>query len=127
FVENRYIEYENASIPNSLVKLLFGDQIKKIISVLYKNRQKSFVLDLYEFDKMFENRDSNLRNFFTKICNILISYDHSAYNRNKNNKKVIIILHLIAELHNKYINNFKLELALYLTRSGTIYDTIDIL
>ncbi|CAG8505159.1 755_t:CDS:2 [Cetraspora pellucida] len=47
-VKNGYTEHKSASVPNSSTKLSFGDRIKKMTSVLYKNRQNGLVRELID-------------------------------------------------------------------------------
>ncbi|CAG8820264.1 6566_t:CDS:1, partial [Dentiscutata erythropus] len=42
-------------------------------------------------------------------------------------KKIVTILYLMAGICNKYVNNFKLELALYLVESEVTCDAINML
>ena len=126
-IENERTEHEKAPIPSLSVKLLLGDCIKKMTTVLYKKRQDDLVLDPNEFEKMLEDADSNLKGFFAEMCDILIPYDRSAYSKNEDKKKVVTILHLMAGLRNKHVNAFKLELGLYLAGSGTTSDAINVL
>ncbi|CAG8738238.1 23498_t:CDS:2, partial [Cetraspora pellucida] len=94
---------------------------------LYKRRQKDLVLDPKEFNKILESANPDLKGFFAKMCNILIPNDRSSYNQNEDKKQIVVILYLMAELQNKYINSFKLELALYLAGSRTSCNAINAL
>ncbi|CAG8695201.1 19193_t:CDS:2 [Cetraspora pellucida] len=84
-IENKPINKDKpiSNLPN---KLSLGDQIKKMMAVLYKIRQESLVLDSKEFNEIIENADSGLKCFFPEICNILILNNHLPYNQDEDKK-----------------------------------------
>ncbi|RIB02682.1 hypothetical protein C2G38_2149885 [Gigaspora rosea] len=131
-VENQLPEPTSAPaqafIPTTLpVKPSIGDQIKQMTSVLYTKRHDNVILDPNEFDKMLKETDPNLTNFFADMCAILIPRDRSPYNKKEDRKKIVAILYLMAGIRNQHVNNFKLELALYLAESGITCDAINAL
>ena len=127
-VENRVPKRNESNgeaiIPALLSKLSLGDQIEKMTDVLYARRHDSIILDPNEFDKMLEEADSDLKNFFAEMCAILIPQSRSAYNKKEDRKKIVAILYLMAGVRNKHASNFKLELALYLVGSGVTCDAM---
>ncbi|RIB16827.1 hypothetical protein C2G38_2089856, partial [Gigaspora rosea] len=82
-----------------------------MFNVLYTKRHDNVILDPNEFDKMLKETDPNLTNFFADI----------------RSKKIVAILYLMAGIRNQHVNNFKLELALYIAGSGVTCDAINAL
>jgi hypothetical protein len=112
------------------IGLSFGDKIKKMTTVLYNKQRKEsvgLILDPELFKATLENADSGLLGFFDEMCDILIPNNRSAYNQKEDQKKVVAILHLMAGLRNKHVNNFKLELGMYLVAAGATTDAVNAL
>ncbi|RHZ86517.1 hypothetical protein Glove_50g137 [Diversispora epigaea] len=50
---------------------------------------------------------------------------HSVHNQNEAKKSIVRLYYLIARLQNKFVNQHKLEVGLYLMASGATWKSID--
>jgi hypothetical protein len=99
-------------------------------SVLYDKQHKQssgLVLEPDAFKSMLEDADPELNGFFEEMCDIILPENWSPLMRQENKKKVITILYLIAGIRNMHVNQFKLEVGLYLAAAGTPCEAIDTL
>ncbi|PKK62500.1 hypothetical protein RhiirC2_790287 [Rhizophagus irregularis] len=76
---------------------------------------------------MIEEASPELKEFFLLIVNTIISRNRSAHNKLKAKKLIVVLCYIIAGLHNKFVNQFKLEIRLYLAALGTTWEAIDIM
>ncbi|PKC01607.1 hypothetical protein RhiirA5_426445 [Rhizophagus irregularis] len=76
---------------------------------------------------MIEEANPELKEFFLLIVNTIISRNRLAHNKLKAKKLIVVLCYIIAGLHNKFVNQFKLEIRLYLAASGTTWEAIDIM
>ncbi|RIB27734.1 hypothetical protein C2G38_2061140, partial [Gigaspora rosea] len=59
------------------------------------------------------------------MVNAIILTECSAYNINEAKKTIVGLCYQMAGLHNKFVNQYKLEVGLYLIASGAIWEAID--
>ena len=76
---------------------------------------------------MIEKANPELRGFFSSMVNAIIPKERSAYNKQEAKKSVVVLCYMIAGLRNKFVNQFKIEVGLYLTSSGATWEAIDTL
>ena len=76
---------------------------------------------------MIEEANPELRGFFSSMVNAIIPKEWSAYNKQEAKKSVVALCYMIADLHNKFVNQFKIEVGLYLASSGATWEAIDTL
>ncbi|CAG8466311.1 10348_t:CDS:2 [Racocetra persica] len=74
---------------------------------------------------MLEDAELQLVGFFNELYDTFISERRSSYNRKEDKKKVVNICYLIAVIRNRLVNNYLLEIRLYLVASGASCDAID--
>src|SRR4051812_42384988 len=108
----------------------FASNIKMLTNVLYnKQRRESTDLELdpIQFQYMIEEANPELIGFFSSMVNAIIPKDRSAYNKQEAKKSVVALCYMIAGLRNKFVNQFKIEVGLYLAASGATWEAIDTL
>ncbi|RIB19504.1 hypothetical protein C2G38_1258908 [Gigaspora rosea] len=59
------------------------------------------------------------------MTNLIVPKERSAYNINEAKKSAVGLCYLIAGLRNKFVNQHKLEVGLYLMASGATWEAID--
>ncbi len=76
---------------------------------------------------MIEEVDSHLQSLFDKLVKALVPNNRSAYNKVEVKKIIMSLCYIMTGMQNKFINNFKLEVGLYLSASRAIRIGIDIM
>ncbi|PKC01198.1 hypothetical protein RhiirA5_427105 [Rhizophagus irregularis] len=76
---------------------------------------------------MIEEANPELIGFFSSMVNAIIPKDRLAYNKQEAKKSVVALCYMIAGLRNKFVNQFKIEVGLYLAASGVMWEAIDTL
>ncbi|RHZ51729.1 hypothetical protein Glove_471g10 [Diversispora epigaea] len=82
-------------------------------------------LDPAKFKNIIESACPQLNGFFNYLVNTIIPKERSAYNKNEAKKSIVGLCYLIAGLRNKFVNQHKLEVGLYLMASGATWEAID--
>lgn len=59
------------------------------------------------------------------MVNAIIPKDRSAYNKQEAKKTVVALCYMIAGQRNKFVNQLKVEVRLYLAASGVTWEAID--
>ena len=75
-------------------------------------------LDPTQFQHMIEEANPKLKGFFPLMVNTIIPRDRSAHNKLEAKKSIVALCYIIAGLRNKFVNQFKIEVGLYLAASG---------
>ena len=76
---------------------------------------------------MIEEANLELIGFFSSMVNAIILKDRSAYNKQEAKKSIVALCYMISGLCNKFVNQFKIEVGLYLAASGATWEAIDTL
>ncbi len=97
-----------------------------LTKILYKQRG-SLELDPTHFKQMIEEANPCLQGLFDKLVKALIPNNRSAYNKVEAKKTIVSLCYIMAEMQNKFVNDFKLKVGLYLSASGTTRAAIDIM
>ena len=95
-----------------------------LTKVLYEQRG-SLELDPNHFKQMIEKADSRLQGLFDKLVKALVPDNRSAYNKVEAKKTIVSLCYIMAGMRNKFVNDFKLEVGLYLSASGATRTAID--
>ena len=74
---------------------------------------------------MIESACPQLNGFFNYLVNTIIPKERSIYNKNEAKKSIVGLCYLIAGLRNKFVNQHKLEVGLYLMASGATWEAVD--
>ncbi|GBC39789.2 hypothetical protein GLOIN_2v1868106 [Rhizophagus irregularis DAOM 181602=DAOM 197198] len=82
---------------------------------------------LLQFQLMIEDANPELKGFFPSMVNAIIPKDRSEYNKQEAKKSIVALCYIIAGLRNKFVNQFKTEVGLYLVASGATWEAIDTL
>ena len=97
-----------------------------LTKVLYKYRKNdNLELDPTLFQRMIEEADPRLKGFFNQMVKTLIPDNKSTYNKIEAKKSVMSLCYIMAGMRNKFVNDFKLEIGLYLSASGASRTAID--
>ena len=93
----------------------------------YQQRQKhaSLELDPTKFISMVEATNPQLQDFFNYMTNTIIPKERLAHNINEAKKSIVGLYYIIAGLCNKFVNQHKLEVGLYLMASGATWEAIN--
>ncbi|RHZ89740.1 hypothetical protein Glove_11g64 [Diversispora epigaea] len=109
---------------------IFASKVKILTSVLYNKQHRETTklkLEPTEFQNMIENASPELKRFFPSMVNAIIPKERSAYNKQEAKKSIVALCYMIAGLRNKFVNQFKTEVGLYLAASGATWEAIDIM
>ncbi|RIB29821.1 hypothetical protein C2G38_2154305 [Gigaspora rosea] len=93
-----------------------------------KNQRRdgaSLELDPAKFERMIEATNPQLKGFFNYIMNAIIPKERSAYNIKESKKSIVGLCYMLAGLRNKFVNQHKLEVGLYLMASGATWEAIN--
>lgn len=100
-----------------------------LTKVLYDNQRKyqaDIELDPTKFSQLIEENEPKLKGFFDEMLKIIP--DNRTFSNKESAKKALVgYCHLLAGLRNKFVNNFKLDLGLYLAENGTSAAAIETL
>jgi len=102
----------------------FAEQITMLTKILYEQRG-SLELDPTHFKQMIEEADPRLQGLFDKLVKALVPDNRSAYNKVEAKKTIVSLCYIMAGMRNKFVNDFKLEVGLYLSASGATRAAID--
>ncbi len=97
-----------------------------LTKVLYKyHKNDNLELDPTLFQQMIEEADPRLKGFFNQMVKALIPNNRSTYNKIEAKKSVVSLCYIMAGMRNKFVNDFKLEIGLYLSASEASRTAID--
>ena len=102
----------------------FVEQVTMLTKVLYKQRG-NIELDPTRFQQMIIKAEPCLQGFFDKLMKALIPDRRSMYNKIEAQKTIVTLCYIMAGLKNKFANDLKLEIGLYLSSSGATRTAID--
>src|SRR5260363_164195 len=111
-----------------ILDITFTSKVQALTRVLYHwqyQKSANLELDPMKFENIIENADPQLEGFFKYKMNLVIPKECSAHSINKAKKSVVGLCYMMAGLRNKFVNQHKLEVGLYLMASGTIWDAVD--
>ncbi|RHZ80241.1 hypothetical protein Glove_138g31 [Diversispora epigaea] len=130
---NRLCSIKNCTYTNTKFRLItklvyekcYEKQMLQIFPYLEVGKQLchphyycvNLELNPAKFKNMIENACSQLNGFFNYLVNTIIPKEYSAYNKNEAKKLIVGLCYLIAGLRNKFVNQHKLEVDLYLMAS----------
>ncbi|GBC12392.2 hypothetical protein GLOIN_2v1872628 [Rhizophagus irregularis DAOM 181602=DAOM 197198] len=95
-----------------------------LTKVLYE-RRGNLELNPTHFKQMIEKADPRLQGLFDKLVKALVPDNRSAYNKVEARKTIVSLCYIMAGMRNKFVNDFKLEVGLYLSASGATRAAID--
>ncbi|RHZ86168.1 hypothetical protein Glove_54g51 [Diversispora epigaea] len=113
---------------NNNAETIFFSNVKIMTKVLYEQQRRKYAnleLDPIKFKNMIENANPQLKGFFNYMVNTIVPKERSAHNQNEAKKSIVGLCYLIAGLRNKFVNQHKLEVGLYLIASGATWESID--
>ncbi|KAF0362932.1 hypothetical protein F8M41_013998 [Gigaspora margarita] len=93
----------------------------------YQKDNTKYILDPEQFQQMIESNEPKLERFFNEMINALIPKKRLEKNKEKAKKQVVGYCYLLVGIRNKFANNFKLNLGLYLQSLGMTNSGINIL
>jgi hypothetical protein len=82
-------------------------------------------VDPTQFQLMIEDANPQLKGFFASMVNAIILKDQSAHNRQEAKKTIVALCYMIAGQWNKFVNQLKVEVRLYLAASGATWKAIN--
>ncbi|RIB01465.1 hypothetical protein C2G38_2230745 [Gigaspora rosea] len=107
---------------------IFASYIDILTKALYHIQRRdgaSLELDPAKFEHMIEATNPQLKGFFNYIMNAIIPKERFAYNINESKKSIVGLCYMLAGLRNKFVNQHKLEVGLYLMASGATWEAIN--
>ncbi|CAG8556884.1 547_t:CDS:2, partial [Scutellospora calospora] len=106
----------------------FTSNIQMLTDALYYWQCRecaSLELDPTKFEYMIESINPQLKGFFRFMVNAIVPMECSAYNIQEAKKTIVGLCYQIAGLYNKFVNQYKLEVGLYLMASGATWEAIN--
>uniref|UniRef100_U9ULY4 Uncharacterized protein n=1 Tax=Rhizophagus irregularis (strain DAOM 181602 / DAOM 197198 / MUCL 43194) TaxID=747089 RepID=U9ULY4_RHIID len=99
----------------------FDDQISRMTKILYDYQRdgKPVILDVQEFIKLIESRDSKLKSFFNTIFKAMNPAGKSHKTIQSLKQKVMLLCYQMATLRNKHVSSVKNSIGIFLAGSGT--------
>jgi hypothetical protein len=73
---------------------------------------------------MITEEEPQLKGFFKETCDSLIPKNRSPYNQNESKEPVVGLCYQMAGMKNKFVNEYKLYIGLYLAAKGTCWEAI---
>ncbi|RHZ85463.1 hypothetical protein Glove_65g108 [Diversispora epigaea] len=95
----------------------FVEQVTMLTKVLYEQRG-NIELDPIHFQQMIVKAEPRLQGFFSKLTKALIPNRRSEHNKIEAQKTIVTLCYIMAGLRNKFVNDLKMEIGLYLSASG---------
>ncbi|CAG8588475.1 26298_t:CDS:2, partial [Gigaspora rosea] len=86
----------------------------KVLYEKQRNEHNTLELTPDRFQTILEDAKPQLVEFFDELYNTFIPETRSAFNRKKDKKKVVNICYSIVAIRNRLVNNYSLEIGLYL-------------
>ncbi|RHZ47868.1 hypothetical protein Glove_566g73 [Diversispora epigaea] len=114
--ESQSLEITNKASTNNST---FASKINILTKVLYDIHRRK------EFEKMIEEMSPELKGFFPSMVNAIIPKERSAHNKQEAKKSIVALCYMISGLRNKFVNQLKTEVGLYLAASGATWEAID--
>ncbi|RIB24963.1 hypothetical protein C2G38_2241710 [Gigaspora rosea] len=103
------------------------DILTKALYYIQRREGASLELDPAKFERMIEATNPQLKGFFNYIMNAIIPKERFAYNINELKKSIFGLCYMLAGLRNKFVNQHKLEVGLYLMASGATWEAINMM
>ncbi|RIB28607.1 hypothetical protein C2G38_2157441 [Gigaspora rosea] len=121
--------YIEAEISNQPTFLSFSQAVELITNVLYEREHNSLptIWNFEEFRILMESKDERIAPFFDEL---LLSANLGTKNKNtmdKVSKQLLFLCYFICGIRNKFVNNAKRDLGMFLDFAGTPDSTIDTL
>lgn len=117
-------EVENANT------LSFSKAIETITNILYIRENKEQKQTLYTFDEfreVMEREDARLRFFFDELYLSSNPLSKNKDSQERVKKQLLFICYFLCGVRNKFVNNAKRDLAMYIDSTGTSNTSIDTL
>ena len=95
-----------------------------LMKVLYEKRD-NIELNSTLFQQIIEKADTCLKGFFDNLVKELISNNRFKYNKIEAKKTIVSLCYIMTGMRNKFVNDFKLKVGLYLSVSGATHAAID--
>jgi hypothetical protein len=110
------------------MKLGLVNKLEMLTKALHNLQRKEGIdveLDPIKFQDLIEKEQPPLKGFFKEMCDALIPKTRSAYNQNEGKTAVVALCYQMAGMRNKFVNDYKLYVGLYLAAKGTCWEAID--
>ncbi|CAG8600715.1 17573_t:CDS:2, partial [Cetraspora pellucida] len=111
----------NKEIFNQLIKFIIQKNLKIKTLIDQNNSNLTTIITNNsvpeQFQQIIELKELKLKGFFKEIMNALILIQRLIKNKKKKNQ-VVVYCYLLVRIRNKFANNFKLDLGLFLQSSG---------
>ncbi|RIB14569.1 hypothetical protein C2G38_2194725 [Gigaspora rosea] len=104
---------------------LYIEILTKALYQIQRIEGANLELDPVKFEHMIKATIPQLKRFFNYLMNAIIPKERSVYNVNESKKSIVGLCYMLAGLRNKFVNQHKLEVGLYLMASGATWETIN--
>ena len=121
---------ENTDEIKSTNSLSFSKAIEMITNILYTRENKEKEPTLYTFDEfraVMEREDARLRFFFDELYLSSNPLSKNKDSQGRVKKQLLFICYFLCGIRNKFVNNAKRDLAMYIDSTGTSNASIDTL
>ncbi|RIB10066.1 hypothetical protein C2G38_2207130 [Gigaspora rosea] len=123
--DNEVIEIENT---NTIVS--FSQAIEIITDILYdceKKEKKSTIYSYDEFKATMEEKDIRLKSFFKELYLSSNPSSKNSESKIRVKKQLLFVCYFLCGIRNKFVNNAKRDLAIYIDSVGASNSLIDTL
>ncbi|RIB26015.1 hypothetical protein C2G38_2065994 [Gigaspora rosea] len=121
-------ETSETNEAQSTTNLTFSESIKILTDLLYTRENKEERQSIYSFDEFrstMESEDARLKSFFTELY---LSSNPSSKNqdsRARAKKQLLFVCYFLCGIRNKFVNDVKTDIAMFLDSSGSSNACID--
>ncbi len=119
-----------SSLPPPPSVLSFSEAIGIITKILYIHENKEKKLTIYSFDDfhaVMEGEDARLKVFFNELYILSNSSSKNEISRARAKKQLLFICYFLCEIRNKFVNDAKIDLTIYLDSTSISNASIDTL
>ncbi|RIB13372.1 hypothetical protein C2G38_2198074 [Gigaspora rosea] len=106
---------------------MYIEILTKVLYFIQCRKGANLELDPAKFKHIIKAINLQLKGFFNYLMNAIIPKERSAYNVNESIKSIVGLCYMLAGLRNKFVNQHKLEVGLYLMTSGATWEAINMM
>ncbi|RIB23623.1 hypothetical protein C2G38_2170703 [Gigaspora rosea] len=124
------IEFENIEFESTNNCLSFSKAIRVLTKILYSRENKENKPTIYPFDDFraaMEEEDIRLKDFFDELYLSSNPQSKNVESQMRVKKQLLFVCYFLCGVRNKFVNNAKRDLSIYLDSTGVFDTTLDTL
>ncbi|RIB20139.1 hypothetical protein C2G38_2081627, partial [Gigaspora rosea] len=121
-------ETSETNEAQSTTNLTFSESIKILTDLLYTYENKEERQSIYSFDEFrstMESEDARLKSFFTELYLLSNPSSKNQDSRAQAKKQLLFVCYFLCGIRNKFVNDVKMDIAMFLDSSGSSNACID--